>query len=388
MLYDPNRHTQICTTPWSEEKIRSVIQDIFDRTVQHFDPINLWPKDPNEDTPVEILKTVYNGAAGALYALDKMSVFLKKDLPFEKAKLADYIYEQYLATPDTESVVPSFFLGEVGILLLCYKYNPTHAIENKLFQLIKDNIENPTLEALWGAPGTMLGASFMYEQTKNEKWKNLYLENVAFLLSTLHEVSDRNFSIWTQDLYGRKVQLIGAGHGFMGNVFPILKDLKLLSQKDQDLIISKTLETTKKLAVEENNLINWPPSNKLDETKWLVQWCHGAPGVITSLGFFPKDFDLEFEIILEKAGELIWKAGPLNKKIALCHGTDGNGFAFLKLYKRTGKEVWLDRARQFAMHAIEQRNERFTLYTGELGLALYLMSCITGDDQFPMLDNI
>ena len=388
MLYDQDRHTLICTTPWSEEKIRSVILDIFDRTVQNFDPVNLWPKDPAEDCPVEILKTVYNGAAGALFAIDKMSVFLKKDLPFEKSKLADYIYEQYLATPDTESVVPSFFLGEVGILLLCYKFNPTQEIDNKLFQLIKDNIENPTLEALWGAPGTMLGASYMYEQTKNKKWLDLYLKNVTFLLSSLHEVPHKNYSIWTQDLYGRKVEFIGAGHGFMGNVFPILKDLNLLSPNEKDLILSKTLETTKKLAVEENNLINWPPVEKKEENKWLVQWCHGAPGVITSLGFFPKDLDSDFEVILEKAGELIWQAGPLNKKIALCHGTDGNGFAFLKLYKRTGKEIWLDRARKFAMHAIDQRNGRFTLYTGELGLALYLMSCITGDDQFPFLDSI
>ncbi|MDO9181082.1 MAG: lanthionine synthetase LanC family protein [Bacteriovorax sp.] len=83
----------------------------------------------------------------------------------------------------------------------------------------------------------------------------------------------------------------------------------------------------------------------------LSGWYNGAPGAIISLMDFPKDLDPEFEVILGKAGELIWQVGPLNKKIALCHGTDGNGFAFLKLYKRTGKTLWLDRARQFAMHA-------------------------------------
>jgi lantibiotic modifying enzyme len=154
------------------------------------------------------------------------------------------------------------------------------------------------------------------------------------------------------------------------------------------MILSKILQTTKKLAVVDGNLINWPVADKKEDLKYLVQWCHGAPGAITSLALLPKDIDPEFEIILEKAGELIWKAGPLNKKIALCHGTDGNGFAFLKLYKRTGKSIWLDRARQFAMHAIEQRNGRYTLFTGELGLAVYLLNCLTGEDEFPILDII
>ena len=64
----------------------------------------------------------------------------------------------------------------------------------------------------------------------------------------------------------------------------------------------------------------------------------------------------------------------------------GNGYAFLKLFERTGDELWLERARGFAMHAIEQveraRAEygrgRHTLWTGDLGTALYLQSCLAG----------
>lgn len=388
MLYDQDRHETICSIKWSEEKVRSTLIDIFDRTIQNFDPFNFWPKDPDEDSPTAVNKSIYFGAAGTLWALEKLSIFLKKDLPFDKSILISSIYEQYISTPDTENIVPSFFLGEVGILLINYKYDPSFEIENRLFQIIKENIENPTIEALWGAPGTMLGASYMYEHTKDKKWLNLYLENVQFLLSTWHEDAEKGYSIWTQDLYNKILVLVGAGHGFMGNIFPLLKDLKLVSTEDRTTILSKALQTTKKLAIEENNIINWPVTDKKEDRKWLVQWCHGAPGAITSLSFFPKDMDAELEVILEKAGELIWQAGPLRKKIALCHGTDGNGFAFLKLYKRTGNTLWLDRARQFAMHAIEQRNGRYTLFTGELGLAMYLVNCIKGEDDFPMLDTI
>jgi hypothetical protein len=62
----------------------------------------------------------------------------------------------------------------------------------------------------------------------------------------------------------------------------------------------------------------------------------------------------EFEALLLDAGRFTWAAGPLTKGSDLCHGTSGNGYAFLKLYRRTNDPMWLDRARQFAMTAIIQ----------------------------------
>ena len=55
---------------------------------------------------------------------------------------------------------------------------------------------------------------------------------------------------------------------------------------------------------------------------------------------------------------------------------------------------WLDRARAFAMHGIEQCEHdavRFgqmhhSLWTGDLGLAIYLWNCIHGTAEFPCLD--
>jgi Lanthionine synthetase C-like protein len=53
--------------------------------------------------------------------------------------------------------------------------------------------------------------------------------------------------------------------------------------------------------------------------------------------------------LLTAAGEAVWAAGPLAKGSNLCHGTGGNGYAFLKLFQRTGQPHWLDRARAFAI---------------------------------------
>ena len=91
-------------------------------------------------------------------------------------------------------------------------------------------------------------------------------------------------------------------------------------------------------------------------------------------------------------GELTWHAGPLRKGAGLCHGTAGNGYAFLTLFARTGDERWLYRARRFAMHAIRQveqaRKEygrgRYSLWTGDIGAALYLADCVDGAARPPL----
>ena len=104
--------------------------------------------------------------------------------------------------------------------------------------------------------------------------------------------------------------------------------------------------------------------------------------------------DQPIDDLLLGGGELTWAAGPLAKGANLCHGTGGNAFAFLKLFQRTGDEMWLDRARAFAMHAIAQSDaeaaevgrRRYSLWTGDLGMACFLWECIHGTARFPTMD--
>jgi hypothetical protein len=79
----------------------------------------------------------------------------------------------------------------------------------------------------------------------------------------------------------------------------------------------------------------------------------------------------------------------------LCHGTAGNGFALLTHFTRTGDELWLERARRFAVHAAGQvaaararhGRGRYTLWTGDLGTARYLQACLAGDSDLPTIDR-
>ena len=60
----------------------------------------------------------------------------------------------------------------------------------------------------------------------------------------------------------------------------------------------------------------------------------------------------------------------------------------------SGDERWLERARAFATHAIDQIERerssfgrgRYTLWTGDVGIALYLNACIEVDAAVPTID--
>ena len=116
-----------------------------------------------------------------------------------------------------------------------------------------------------------------------------------------------------------------------------------------------------------------------------MQWCHGAPGIVSSAASY-----LPEELLLAGA-ELTWQAGPHGKGPGLCHGTAGNGYALLKAFERTGDELWLDRARRFAVHALEQVERRgrscHSLFTGDVGVALYAADCLDARARFPILDG-
>jgi Lanthionine synthetase C-like protein len=102
---------------------------------------------------------------------------------------------------------------------------------------------------------------------------------------------------------------------------------------------------------------------------------------------------LDEELLLAGA-ELIWDAGPPDsdeKGAGLCHGTAGNGYAFLKTFERTDDERWLERARAFAMHALAQAEHlpvRYSLFTGGIGAALFAADCIDAHARFPIVDGL
>jgi hypothetical protein len=123
-----------------------------------------------------------------------------------------------------------------------------------------------------------------------------------------------------------------------------------------------------------------------------LQWCTGAPGILAGAWDY-----LDDDLVLAGA-ELIWQAGAHGdeKSHGICHGTSGNGFALPKAFARTGDELWLERARRFAVHALGQagrfaaasRSRRYSLFTGDVGTALFATACLDLAAGHPILDTI
>ena len=57
--------------------------------------------------------------------------------------------------------------------------------------------------------------------------------------------------------------------------------------------------------------------------------------------------DEAYQQLAIKCGESVWERGLLKKGYGLCHGTCGNAFMLMALYKATGDKLWLNRAQRF-----------------------------------------
>lgn len=398
-LFDADRHEPVDAAPWEDARARAAIQSIVEDAQDALGTRLTWPWHPldTSDPSQPPHKSLYLGSAGTLWALSYLERKGAASLRIKPAELIDPIYRQYLQEPDTGEVVPSHFLGEVGILLVHWRLTGSAEAADRLYAAIERNIPNPVNEALWAAPGTMVGALHMLEWTGELRWESLFLENVEQLWRTWLASENAPCHLWTQHLYGEIVQLIGAGHGFAGNAYPLLRGASLMPPGQRETLYDRCAETVAATARVEGDGANWPPHvgrAREGRTKILVQWCHGAPGIVTGLAGFPHGRSPQVDALLLKAGNLAWRAGPLEKGYGICHGTAGNGYAFLALHRRRGGAVWLQRARAFGMHAIGQMQRmrerygrgRYSLWTGEPGLAVYLQHCIDGHGGVPCLD--
>ena len=398
-LFDPARHEPLAAAPWDEPTVRDAIRAIAADTEAALCADGTWPWHPLDldGAPEPPHRSLYVGSAGVLWALWSLRESGFATLRRPPQEIVAGLHEAYLARPDVGAVVPSYFLGESGLLLVAFRLTGSRAAADRLAVAIAANHRNPTLEALWGAPGTLVAATHMHAWTGEPRWEALGRESAAALWEAWQPSPGLPCRWWTQDLYGRVRPLLGAGHGFAGNVHALLRAAARWDRAKLAELAARCEATLRATAVRDGAWANWPPdADATSGGKMLVQWCHGAPGIVTSLDGIAPGTRPELDALLVAGGELAWHCGPLAKGPGLCHGTAGNGYAFLKLYRRTGERAWLDRARAFAMHAIGQWKAararhgqgRYALWTGDPGVAIYLRDCIAATADWPTLDAL
>ena len=369
MLWQQAEHEPLTPSRWDGERAIDAVAAIVADAEATFEEWG-WPAHPrDEDLPPDPLSTLYLGSAGMIWGLSQLGCSL------DLAGLLEQALARYRAAPDfgPEAHAPSLWMGETGLILVALALGGGAGERERLRELVGANREHPTWELMWGSPGTAMAAR---AAGMAEQWQ----DSAQLLWERWDEASE----LWTQELYGNRAQFLGPAHGFAGNVHAL-----------RGLVEDEVLRARVGRALTANvrrseGLANWPVrAGDGVGIELRVQWCHGAPGILATLG------ELMPEALALEAGELIWRAGPLRKGPGLCHGTAGNGYALLRLFSLTSDSRWLDRARCFAVHAIEQVERerralgrgRYTLWTGDVGVALFARACLRGDPSFPTIDG-
>lgn len=407
-LFDPARHEPLQAAPWTEGAARAAIARIVDAALAEYRPGEGWSTHPLDDPegPGQCDAPLYHGAGGVVLALRHLAragaIGPTRALPDFGPLLARLRDVNHAGLADHRHGSASWLIGDVGLDLLLWSLQPDEALAQRLHQAITDNLHNPVREALWGNAGTVLAAIFLAEATGEARWAALVRQAADALESELEVDPDTGTWVWMQDLYGRPAErMLGAGHGFAGNVFPFLRGSALLPADQVARVTERAFETLQATALRADGGANWLPAidpQRVDP-KRLVQDCHGAPGIVCRLATAPRT--AAWDGLLAEAGELTWHAGPLSKGPSLCHGTIGSALALHKLWRRTGDALWRDRARALALHAAGQVERqralqgqgRHSLWTGDLGVACVLQDCLPDDaiadgrEGFPSLDR-
>lgn len=391
-LLDPSRHVPLRRTAWSTTSAAGAIKDIVSDTLDYFDGDRFWPAHPLDEGQRDGDASFYWGATGTIWALDYLGATDAAKRRVEFGPLMDRLLaacqDQFGAVGEY-SAHGSFLFGDLGTALLVMKLAPDPTIAGLIEKRVIANERLPIRELMWGMPGSMLACVHMHGMTGEDRWRQIFARQASRLLADLHDTDAG--PLWTQDLYGNTVQYLGPVHGFTGNIIPLLKGWSWLTEPQRQQVRAAIERTLASNAVRSDFGTNWLA--RIGYAKPLVQYCHAAPGMVTALAGAPFSSP-EFEALMLGGGEFTWFAGPLAKGSNLCHGTGGNGYAFLKLFRRTQDQMWLDRARAFAMTAIEQCREaraefgrgRYSLWTGDIGLAVYLWDCIRSEPAFPTID--
>lgn len=399
-LFDPSRHEPLAAGPWDEARVREAVAAIAADAVAAFEPSrDGWPIHPL-DEPGEgdtVFDMLYMGGGGVLWALERLREI---GATTQRIDGALYIVERLIERNRALTQAwgygsDGFIMGEAGLRLLQFRLAPSSAVAARLHELIEGNLAHSAREFLWGAPGSMVAALHLAERTGESRWQRLFERAATGLFEQMVHDPDLGGWLWEQHLYGRHVRYLGAGHGFAGNAYPFVRGAKLLPTDLVEALCDRALNTFTATALRDGGAANWHPMIDRERTSGrlpIVQDCHGAPGIVCRLADVPRS--PAWDALLDEAGELTWRAGALTKGANLCHGTAGNGYAFLKLYRRSGDARWLERARAFAMHALRQvelarsryGHARHSLWTGDVGCALFAWACLDGDAAYPSLD--
>lgn len=324
--------------------------------------------------------TMYTGALGTAFLVFKVYqiTLSKKDLILCK----DIIKACDSASYGSSRV--TFLCGQAGVSALgavvAKQTNDDHLCNHYLtrFREIKLPKDLPN-ELLYGRAGYLWACLFLNKNLGENTISSTHMKTVKDEIITAGRKLSTTECPLMYEWHGKRYW--GAAHGLVG-IMNVLMDMELTQDESED--VKGTLYYMIKNRFSSGNY----PSSEGSESDRLVHWCHGAPGVALTLAKAAKVFgDEKFHKAAVEAGEVVWERGLL-KRVGICHGISGNTYVFLSLYRLTGDEKFLYRAKAFATFLHENGpmllsqgtmhggDRPFSLFEGVGGMAYLFLDMI------------
>eukprot|EP01132_Coremiostelium_polycephalum_P005036 gene5036-6266_t len=265
--------------------------------------------------------------------------------------------------------------------------------------VIQDRERGVSYEILYGKCGYLQCLLFIYKQ------KQIYLDGSlkkqlegaikALVIDTVQfgmEFSAKEHSQSPLMYEWHSSKYLGAAHGLAGILYMLMDSLEVLNH-DNEIDENSFFTKAKQLMRDSIDYLvtcqfpssgNFPSRKENTEDK-LVQWCHGAPGIIPTLikssQFFGEPSYLQ---VAEIASRVIWTKGLLKKGVGLCHSISGNAYSFLLLYQSTHKLQYLYQVVEFTKLCCNEQffkqlhtpDNPLSLFEGDGGLAWLLQDLI------------
>jgi len=247
-------------------------------------------------------------------------------------------------------------------------------------------------EILYGAAGYLTSLLYLKEHFPGQISENLLRAVVDHIVAGAEDGPDGAF-FWSW--HGK--QYLGAAHGVSGILVALLDAHTQGTALSQEILarIQTTIDYLYSLRLPSGN---YPTQPGKQDTDRLVQWCHGAPGVLLLLVRAYEVFgEPKYLAWAEMAADVVWSRGLLRKGSGLCHGVAGNSYCFLALFRCTDNDIYLHRARVFALAAQDEMVTKYqdtpdhplSFFEGHTGLLALYTDLLVGDPslaRFPAFE--
>ncbi|XP_035705693.1 glutathione S-transferase LANCL1 isoform X2 [Folsomia candida] len=334
--------------------------------------------------------SVYTGKSGVILTYHWILSQNNQELlinPSIKKMLEDFVKEVMSGHLLRKKRI-TFLCGDAGPLIVAYLItndsNQRTELLGRLLQLQdlvyakgssnRDRTPIPN-ELLYGRAGYLYSLLFLNQQFPQDPPLIPYAL-LSNLVSIIIEDGLRNNQRGNPPLHyeWHDKTYLGAAHGYVGILYVLLK-ARAYMKEEHVRHVKETLDWVMFHQFPSGNLRS-SVGSKEDK---LIHWCHDI-SVRPPLHMYSV-FEAEKERYLSctlACGGVIWTRGILKRSYSLCHGTAGNAYSLMALYKHTRDLIWLQRSCLFSQwcfswgNSTRQPDRPISLFEGLAG-SVYML---------------